>query len=60
MEKINIASTGEKITWGDLKQVIEKSGIENNDEIDTIDISWGKADKLKVLFDEDFGWQIIL
>ena len=55
-----IAPTGEKITWGDLKKFVETTGITDNDEIDSIDITWGKMDKLKATFDDDFGWKIVL
>lgn len=58
-EKI-LAPTGDKVTWGEIKQFIEKTGIRDTDEIDSIDVAWGKLDKLKATFDTDFGWQICL
>lgn len=60
MEEKRRPKTGEKITWGAFKQLVENQGVLDNDEIDLIDISWGKADKLKVRLDEDFGWKISL
>jgi len=39
-----------KITWGELKKLIEENGVAEDDEIDRIDIS----------YDDDFGWQIYL
>lgn len=52
--------TGEKITWGELKKLVEFHGVVDNDEIDLIDVSWGNPDKLKVKLDDDFGWKISL
>jgi len=52
--------TGEKITWGELKKLVETYGVVDNDEIDLIDVSWGNPDKLKVKLDDDFGWKISL
>ena len=60
MGEKSLAPTGDKVTWGELKQFVEKTGIEDSDEIDLIDITWGKMDKLQANFDADFGWQICL
>lgn len=49
-----------KITWGELKQLAEQMGIQDNDEIDAIDISWGSIEDVSCTKDEDFGWQIRL
>jgi len=49
-----------KITWGELKQLAETMGVQDNDEIDAIDISWGSIEDVKCEKDEDFGWQIRL
>ena len=49
-----------KITWGELKKLLEQAGINESDEIDAIDISWGSIDDVKCEKDEDFGWQIHL
>lgn len=55
-----LTTTGDKVTWGELKAFVEKTGISDTDEIDLMDITWGKVDKLKATFDADFGWQICL
>ena len=49
-----------KITWGELKRLAERVGIQDDDEIDAIDISWGSIDDVECEKDEDFGWQIRL
>ena len=49
-----------KMTWSELKELIESSGVRDNDEIDKIDISWGSTEFFECLKDEDFGWRIIL
>lgn len=49
-----------KITWGELKQMIEDAGVRAEDEIDMIDISWGSKEQFTCTKDEDFGWQIKL
>ncbi|MEJ2141946.1 MAG: hypothetical protein P8Y24_06265 [Gammaproteobacteria bacterium] len=55
------ASTDErKLTWQELKELIEKAGVKNGDEIDRIDISWGSIEELICKKDEDFGWRIQL
>lgn len=47
-----------KITWGELKRLAEQAGIQDGDEIDAIDISWGTIEDVNCFHDEDFGWQI--
>lgn len=47
-----------KITWGELKKLAEQAGIQDSDEIDAIDISWGDIEEVECNKDEDFGWQI--
>ena len=55
------ANTNEKkLTWQEIKNLIESSGVQANDEIDKIDISWGSVEDLECRKDEDFGWQIRL
>ena len=49
-----------KLTWQDLKNLIESSGVQAKDEIDKIDISWGSIEEFECNKDEDFGWRIIL
>ena len=49
-----------KLTWQELKNLIESSGVQADDEIDKIDISWGSIEELECNKDEDFGWRIIL
>jgi len=51
---------GEKITWGELKKRAEEAGMQDNDEIDNITISWGSARDLDLKKDEIFGWQVYL
>ena len=50
----------EKLTWKELKQLIEAAGVQDDDEIDSVDISWGDADQFEARKDDDFGWQIRL
>ena len=47
-----------KMTWREVREVIENAGVKDEDEIDCIEISWGTAEQLKLTKDEDFGWQI--
>lgn len=49
-----------KLTWQEIKELIEQAGVKNGDEIDRIDISWGSIEELSCNKDEDFGWQILL
>ncbi len=49
-----------KFTWGELKKLIEASGVKAEDEIDKIEISWGDIEEFTCTKDEDFGWQIRL
>lgn len=49
-----------KMTWKELLQLIEKSGVKPDDEIDRIDISWGSQEDFECTKDEIFGWRIIL
>ena len=49
-----------KLTWQEIKVLIESAGVQANDEIDKIDISWGASEELECRKDEDFGWQIRL
>ncbi len=49
-----------KLTWGEVKALLEEAGIRDEDEIDRIDISWGSPEELECVYDEDFGWRITL
>lgn len=49
-----------KLTWGEIKRLLEEAGVRDEDEIDRIDISWGSIDDLECVRDEDFGWRIVL
>ena len=48
----------DKITWGDLKTVLERSGIRDCDEIDHIELGWGSPDQIHVEHDDVYGWQV--
>jgi hypothetical protein len=47
-----------KFTWREIRRIIEEAGVQDDDEIDCIEISWGTAEDLKLNKDDDFGWQI--
>ncbi len=47
-----------KFTWKEVRRLIEEAGVQDDDEIDCIEISWGTVDQVKLKKDEDFGWQI--
>lgn len=49
-----------KLTWAEIKNLIENSGVKPDDEIDRIDISWGSIEKFECNQDDIFGWRIIL
>lgn len=49
-----------KLTWGELKTLIENAGVRDQDEVDSIDISWGHPNQLECHKDDIFGWQIRL
>jgi len=49
-----------KVTWGDIKRVIENTGVKDGDEIDRIDIAWGSIEEIIIKLDDDYGWQIYL
>jgi hypothetical protein len=49
-----------KLTWKKFKELCEQQGIQDNDELDIIDISWGSVEYFEAKKDEDFGWQITL
>lgn len=49
-----------KITWKDLKSACERAGVQDDDPLDTVHITWGSIDALSCRKDADFGWQIIL
>lgn len=58
MQPSNKSKPAPKITWGELRQLMQQAGVQDDDEIDCIEISWGTADQLNFVRDEDFGWQI--
>jgi len=47
-----------KMTWKQIKNLIESAGVSEDDEIDCIEISWGTPEQIKLTKDKDFGWQI--
>jgi len=49
-----------KVTWGELKRLIESVGITDTDTLDRIDIAWGSAEEITISCDDDYGWQIYL
>ena len=49
-----------KMTWNEIKDLIEASGVKPDDEIDRIDISWGSLEEFDCSKDDIFGWRIIL
>jgi hypothetical protein len=53
-------TTKNKISWKEFKDLVEKAGVKNNDEIDSIDVAWGDARDFEITYDADFGWQITL
>ena len=46
------------MTWREVREAVERAGVADDDEIDSIEISWGTSDQLVLTKDEDFGWQI--
>jgi hypothetical protein len=53
-------SQAKKLTWKEFKELCEQKGIQDSDELDIIDISWGDTQYFEAKKDEDFGWQITL
>ena len=49
-----------KLTWAELRDALVKQGIRDDDEIDRIDVSWGRLEELECKKDQDFGWQVFL
>ncbi len=49
-----------KLTWGEFKKRAEEAGMQDNDEIDDITISWGPAKDLDLKKDDILGWQVYL
>lgn len=49
---------GSKFTWREIRRMIEEAGVQDDDEIDCIELSWGTVDQVNLTKDEDFGWQI--
>ncbi len=57
-DKPAAAKKTSKFTWQQVRQLIEQAGVQDDDEIDCIEISWGTTDQVKLKKDKDFGWQI--
>lgn len=53
-----VEKSPKKMTWREVREAIERAGVADDDEIDSIEISWGTSDQLVLTKDEDFGWQI--
>lgn len=60
MKQSSEDSTPTKLTWKQFKELCEQQGIQDNDELDIIDVSWGSLEYFSAKKDEDFGWQITL
>lgn len=58
-EAIKMRHSG-KVTWGELKKMMDKAGVNDEDEIDRIDLSWGSHEEITIEWDDDFGWQVYL
>lgn len=58
-EKTNVPNYP-KLTWAELKEILINQGIQDSDEIDRIDISWGRPEDVECKKDKDFGWQVFL
>ena len=58
-EKTNVPNYP-KLTWAELKEILINQGIQDTDEIDRIDISWGRPEDVECKKDKDFGWQVFL
>ena len=58
MTQAKQADVKNKMTWREIREVIESAGVRDDDEIDCIEISWGTSEQLVLTKDEDFGWQI--
>jgi hypothetical protein len=60
MKQQSISRGEQKLTWKEIKDLIEAAGVKDNDEIDDIDISWGDVAELEIEKDEVFGWKVRL
>lgn len=49
-----------KLTWKQFKELLENAGIQDTDEIDDIDLSWGDLNDFECYKDEVFGWKVRL
>jgi hypothetical protein len=49
-----------KLTWKEVKELVEAAGVQDDDEIDDIDISWGDVAEFECIKDEVFGWKVRL
>ena len=55
-----LIKNNDKLTWGEFIRRAKEAGINDEDEIDNISVSWGSPDSIEFKKDEDFGWQISL
>jgi hypothetical protein len=60
MAQKTVTTNSTKLTWKEFKELCEKKGVQDSDELDSIDISWGDIEYFECKKDEDFGWQISL
>ncbi len=49
-----------KLTWKKFIEMVEASGIKDDDEIDSIDIMWGGEELFNCEKNEDDSWKIAL
>ena len=49
-----------KLTWKQFKELLENAGVQDADEIDDIDLSWGDLNDFECYKDEVFGWKVRL
>jgi len=57
---MNRQQQAQKLTWKQFVDLCDKAGIKEQDEIDSIDISWGEPEYFECHQDEITGWQITL
>jgi hypothetical protein len=60
MAQKTLMMNASKLTWKQFKELCEQKGVRDDDELDSIDISWGDVEYFECRKDEDFGWQITL
>ncbi len=57
---MNNPQQAHKLTWKQFLELCNSAGIKENDEIDSIDISWGETTYFECHKDDITGWQISL